>query len=191
MSELTHNGFFTRRFLEEVERLPKVDGKFIISGLDETLFCRDELKANEPLLQENHNDAINRIIKFQLWIPYITAKYYQWKNGPKDIISLMNPNNSVILTTWFEDIQRAKLQALWISNIPLVVVKNEKEKILCTLQYILYQIKYIPSEIVVYEDTPRFFVEYKELIEWIFGSKLTVMQVEMNGNLGYDKIEEI
>ena len=190
MSELTHNEFFTRRFLEEVARLPKVDGKFIISGLDETLFCRDELKANEPLLQENPDDAINRIIKFQLWIPYIIAKYYQWKEIPKDIISLMNPNNSVIITTWFEDIQRAKLQALWILDIPLVVVKNEKEKILSILQYILYQIKYIPSEIVVYEDEATHFTEFRELIEGILGCKLRIIQVEMDKNEGYKSLEE-
>ncbi len=191
MGELTHNEFFTRRFLEEVARLPKIDGKFIVSGLDETIFCRNELKQNEPLLKENPEEAINRLIKFQLGIPYIIAKYYQWKQAPKDIISLLSPNNSVFLTTGFEDIQKAKLDALWISHIPLVVHKEEKDKILSTIQYILYQIKYIPTEIVVYDDKPRFFLEYKELIEWIFWCTLTVMQVEMDGNNGYKKIEEI
>lgn len=66
MSQLTHNEFFTGRFLEDAKKAPKIDGDFIISELDETLFSCSEMKENEEIIRNNPEDAINRIIKFQL-----------------------------------------------------------------------------------------------------------------------------
>ena len=191
MWELTHNEFFTKRFLEEADTLPKTEGKLIVSGFDETLFSREEMRESEELLKNNPEDAINRLVKFQLGVPYIMAKYFEWKDSPKDISDLMTPNNSVIITTGFEDIQQAKLQALGLSHIPNLVLKEKQEKIIALLQYILYTLKYIPSEIVIYEDQPQDFVQYRELIEWILACKLTIMQVEMDANISYKKIENI
>lgn len=191
MKDLTPNDFLTRRFLEETARLPRVDSKFIVSGLDETLFSRHEIKENEPLIKDNPDNAINRLIKFQIGIPYIIAKYYQGKSFPRDIVDQMNPNNALILTTGFEEIQKEKLQALWINDIPLRVMKKWDEKVLTTIQHVLYELRYIPSEVVIYEDEPCYFIQYRELLEWILDCKVTIMQVEMDGNEGYKSLEEV
>ena len=191
MKDLTPNDFLTRQFLEETARLPRVESSFIISGLDETLFSRHEIRANEPVIKENPNNAMNRLIKFQIGIPYIIAKYYQGKPFPRDIVNQMNPNNALILTTGFEDIQKEKLQALWINNIPLRVLKKWDEKVLTTIQHILYELRYIPSEVIIYEDEPHYFIQYKELLEWILDCKITIMLVEMDGNKWYKKLEEV
>jgi len=61
---------------------------------------------------------------------------------------------------------------------------------MATIQYVLFTLKYIPSEIIIYEDRPQYFIKYRELIEWVLGCELTIMRVEMDGNNGYKKIEQ-
>jgi hypothetical protein len=78
-----------------------------------------------------------------------------------------------------------------IEHIPMRVVWKGEDKIFQTLRYILFHLQYIPREVIVYEDRPQSFVEYRELIEGLLGCKLTIMYVEMDGNNGYKTIEEI
>ncbi|MDA9129000.1 hypothetical protein N9J72_00805 [Candidatus Gracilibacteria bacterium] len=191
MGELTHNEFFTKQFLEETERLPRTEGSLIVTELDETLFSRSQMRENEELLKNNPEDAMNKLVKFQLGIPYIIAKYYEGQQGPEDIKKLITSNNAVIMTVGFEDIQQAKLAALQLQDIPLVVLKDKQEKIIALMQYILYSVRYIPNEIIIYEDEPQYFIEYRELIEGILSCKVTIMHVQMENNSGYTKIEEL
>jgi len=36
---------------------------------------------------------------------------------------------------------------------------------MAVIQYVIFELKYIPSEIIVYEDRPEYFIEYRELME--------------------------
>jgi hypothetical protein len=99
--------------------------------------------------------------------------------------------DSLVLTAGVPEYAMMKYRATWLENFPVEVVYDGKDKILKTLQYVLFKLKYIPSEIVVYEDRPQYFVEYRELIEWLLWTKLTIMYVEMDGNDGYKKIAEV
>jgi hypothetical protein len=48
------------------------------------------------------------------------------------------------------------------------------------IKYVIYKLKFIPSKITVYEDRPQYFIEYRDLIEDVLGTKLEIMYVEMD-----------
>jgi len=99
---------------------------------------------------------------------------------------------SFIVFLFMYEWQLAKIRTLKeLNNFRVINTSNWSEKIVELIRYILFELRYIPSEIIVYEDRPQYFVEYRELIEEVLGTKLTVMYVEMDGNNGYKKIEAI
>jgi len=117
--------------------------------------------------------------------------YHAGKDFPQDIVQQMKPESSVILTAGYPEYQHAKVRGIGLGNFPVEVVLEGKDKILATIRYIFYKLKYIPSKIVVFEDRPEYFVKYRSLIEEIFNTELTVMYVQMDGNRGYRIFEEI
>lgn len=178
-------------YIYEVKKLEKKQTQVRISDLDYTLFSRDEQLAWEQLLRENRGNLGNKVIVNEVWVPNIIQKYYLEKAYPQDIISQMNPKTDMILTAGFPEFQYAKTQAMKINHFPIRIVLNPTDKILELIRYVLYTLKFIPSEIIIYEDRPQYFVEYRELIENILWTQVTIMKVEMNGNDGYKSIEEI
>ena len=88
---------------------------------------------------------------------------------PKDILDKLDANRDIIMTAGgSKDFQ-----------IPEHI------------RYVIFELRYIPTKIIIYEDRPEHFIEYRELIESILGTKLTIMKVEMDGNRGYKRIEAV
>ena len=178
-------------YLEEAKTLPKKDCVFSICDLDDTIFARADQLACEPELVKRRGYEWNTYMINEIGLHNMIQKYYQWKTYPKEIIEKNTPENTLILTAGIPEYQELKSRALKLTHFPMQVVWEWKDKILATIRYVIFELKYIPSEIIVYEDRPQYFVEYRELIEWVLGTKLTIMFVEMNGNIWYNKIEEM
>lgn len=178
-------------YLDQAALLEKRDSVLRICDFDDTLFGRQDQLAAEEMLRLNRGDAGTTIITNTLWIQGYMDKYYKWVNYPKDIISLLNKDTDIILTAGMRELQYMKIQTTWLQDYNLKIVDTWEQKILETIRYVIFELKYIPSEIIVYEDRPQYFVEYKQLIESVLWTKLTIMYVEMDGNDGYKKIEEV
>ncbi len=192
ISELTPLTGLVDFYLAEVQNLKKEKSVFIISDMDDTLICRDQLAIQEPLLKENRGQEWNKMVINHFWIHDIIKRFYQDQNPPKDIVNKMKAiKDTLVLTAGVPEYAMMKYKAAWLEDFPIEIVYDGQDKILKTLQYILFTLKYIPSEIIVYEDRPQHFIKYRELIEQLLWSKLTIMYVEMDGNKGYKKIEEV
>ncbi len=192
ISWLTNRVGFVDFYLTEVKKLEKRDTKFIICDIDDTLLSRDRLAIDEPLLKKNRAQAGNDVVINHFGIHDIIERFYVNQNAPQDIIDIMKWNEeNLVLTAWVPEYAQMKAKAGNFDMFPLVVVYEGKEKILETIRYVLFELKYIPSEIIVYEDRPQYFVEYRDFLESILWCKITIMFVEMNGNDGYKKIEAI
>jgi hypothetical protein len=179
-------------YLEESSKLEKRDAVFSIADMDDTLISRDRLAIDEPLLKESRGQEGNKVVINHFGIHNIVERFYANQNPPQDIANIMkNSSDSLVLTAGVPEYAMMKYKAANLSEFPIQVVYDGKDKILKTLQYILFELKYIPDEIVIYEDRPQYFVEYKDLIEGVLWTKLTIMYVEMDGNNGYKKIEEV
>ena len=178
-------------YLAEVGKIKKSDGNFIITDLDYTLFSRDEQIAWEPELKIKRWYEGNMHMINEIGIEPMIQKYYEGKAYPQDIVTELSSENSLILTAGIPEYQYGKRRAMKLWYIPMQVVADWEDKILETIKYILFELKYIPSEIIVYEDRPQYFIEYRDFLEEVLGCKITIMFVEMNGNIGYNKIEEI
>lgn len=60
-----------------------------------------------------------------------------------------------------------KIEALGVIDISPKVVNEGKDKVLEVLRYIVFELGCIPSEIIVYEDRPEYFIDYRNLIQEI------------------------
>ncbi len=178
-------------YLIEVSKLPKKQTVFSIIDLDDTLFSRKQMLENDKRLRENRWYTGNMIVINEIGLHNMIEKYYRWKKYPQEIISEKDPQASLILTAWVPEYQKLKQEEMWISHFPMRIVWEGKDKVLETIRYVLFELRYIPKEIIVYEDRPQYFIEYRDLIEWVLWIKLTIMYVEMDGNNGYKKIEEV
>jgi len=179
-------------YIQESVKLEKRETKFIISDMDDTLISRHRLAIDEPMLKEARGQEWNKVVINHFGIDDIVSRFYENQNPPQDITDKMREAwDALVLTAWVPEYAMMKYKAAGLQEFPIEVVYDGSDKILKTLQYVLFTLKYIPSEIIVYEDRPRYFIEYRELIEWVLWTKLTIMYIEMDGNDGYKKIEEI
>jgi len=179
-------------YIEESNKLEKRDAAFIISDMDDTLISRHRLAIDESLLKENRGQEWNKVVINHFGIHDIVKRFYTDQNPPQDIADMMRKaDNALVLTAGVTEYAMMKYKAAGLEEFQIEVVYDGSDKILKTLQYVLFELKYIPSEIIVYEDRPQYFIEYRELIEWLLWTKLTIMYVEMDGNDGYKKIEEV
>lgn len=178
-------------YITEASALEKRESTLRVCDLDDTLCGRRDQLASEEMLRLNRGAAGNTIIFNTLWVHQYIEKHYAWIDYPRDILSLLNSESDIILTAGMPELQIMKARWAWLEKYNLKIVSEWKDKILETIRYVLFELKYIPAEITIYEDRPQFFVEYRELIEWVLGTKLRIMYVEMDGNNGYKKIEEV
>lgn len=162
-----------------------------ILDFDDTIFSREEQLVSEPLLRENRWSAGIDVIIHTFWItPYI-QKYYTNKSYPKDLLQETENVHICILTLGDTSLQQAKIQALWLGNIPQIIVKNgPQEKIEALITYVQSQEESFES-IEIYEDRPQYFIENRDYIMQTTGLPLKIYLVEMDGNRGYKKIEEV
>jgi len=190
ISGLTDQTGLVDFYIEEAAKLERRDNSFIMCDMDDTLISRSHITDAEELLRINRGAAGNKLIINHFGINNIISRFYENQNPPQDIAKLLSPENSIILTAWVIEYQYRKRESIWLTHIPIKIVWDGKDKIMACIQHVLFVLKYIPSEIIIYEDRPQYFIQYRELIEWVLGCELTIMKVVMDGNDGYKSIEQ-
>lgn len=175
------------------KNLPKRESIFRMSDFDYTLFDRDEQLHGVPDLQKNRGDLGPTYLFEKYGMQKFLDEYYKNHPLPTEILKELDSSTDIIMTAGgSRDFQLSKVRTCpELDDFTVIVTKNGEEKIPELIRYVLFELKYIPAEIKVYEDRPQYFIEYREIIEWLLRTKLTIMYVEMNGNDGYKKIEEI
>ncbi|NDK09825.1 hypothetical protein GW846_03540 [Candidatus Gracilibacteria bacterium] len=190
MKKLTDRPLVLNFYIEEVKHLEKKESALRVSDLDDTLFGRGDQLESEVKLRENRGaSGIDVIINDLGLHTFIQEQYHT--DFPRDILDLLDPKIDIILTAGMVELQRMKAQKMQLDNYTVKIVDTGIDKIMAVIQYVIFELKYIPSEIIVYEDRPEYFIEYRELMESLLGTKLTIMFVEMNGNDGYKSIQEV
>lgn len=84
---------------------------------------------------------------------------------PNDILALLDEETDLILTAGLRELQLMKIEAVGLIDLPTRVVFDGKDKILETLRYVVFELGFIPSTLIIYEDRPQYFIQYRELIE--------------------------
>ena len=177
---------------EQVSELEKKDLELKFADFDYTLFSRDEQLENEPWLKENRWEDWPKFILKKVWMTNFLNKYHKNKSIPKNIIIKMNPETDVIITAWIYEFQKAKINLCKeLDGYKTIITKNWEDKIIALIRYIIFELKFIPSKITVYEDRPKYFLEYRDLIEDVLWTQLEIVYVEMNWNKWYKKLEII
>lgn len=180
--ELTKFNWLYDHWKNLVSQLDKKDVNIIVTDLDDTIFSRNEqLEWSEILRKNRWVNGNNKIIN-EIWIKNYIDTWVKWKDYPKNITSLLNKKTDVIITAGFLEIQKMKVQELWISDYNMIVVDEWKDKIISTIQYIIYDLRFIPSSITIYEDRPEFFVKYRDLLSDILWTKIVINKVHMISN---------
>jgi hypothetical protein len=179
-------------YKQEVEKLKKSNYTLSIADFDYTLFCRDEQLEKEPWLKENRWDLWPKYIFENIWMSKFLEKYYENRKIPKNIIKNMNIKHDVILTAWQYDFQIAKVNRIKeLDDFKKIITKTAKDKIIALLRYIIFELKFIAKKIIIYEDRPEIFLEYKDLIEDIIWVNIEIIKVEMNWNNKEPNIKKI
>lgn len=175
----------------EVELLEKIDETFDVMDLDDTLFSVKERLESDEIFQLNRWEKWNLLIANDLGIKNIIHKYYKNKVYHKGIIDSISKHKSLILTAGLREYQEEKVRAMWISHYSMLVTTNAEEKIIALIRYVIFDLKYIPTTIVVFEDRPQYFIEYRDLIEDVLWIKVIINKVAMDWNDSIPNIEEI
>lgn len=174
---------------EKIDLLKKKDIDLIIADLDDTIFSTKELIDNDYRKWRRWKEWNKFILKNNL-IPKIIKEVYL-KDFPKIISSKLRINHDLILTAGVEQFQIEKIKAIKLEHINLKVVDDAEKKILAAIEYITDILGFIPNKITVYEDRPKYFIEYKNLLEKTIWTKVEIMFVEMNGNESEPNIKKI
>jgi hypothetical protein len=93
--------------------------------------------------------------------------YYNNVSIPTEILSKLDSSRDIVMTAGgSRDFQIAKVRSCKeLDDFKLVVTKDAQEKVPELIRHVLFELRYIPSEIIIYEDRPQYFIEYRELIE--------------------------
>ena len=174
------------------QNIEKKDITLRIADFDYTLVSRDEQLENEPELKNHRGDAGPKFIFSEIWMMSFLEKYHKNRSFPQEIISQMNPEHDAILTAGVYEFQIWKVRMYkQLHDFHTIITANGQDKIIALIRYVLFDLQFLPNEIIVYEDRPKYFIEYRDLLEDILWCKLTIMFVEMNGNIWYNFIKEI
>jgi len=191
LKQLTPNSWIINYWKEAIINLKTKDININIADFDYTIFSRDEQLEKEKYLANNRGDLWPQSILDNGWINAFLKKYYNNRRFPTNILNKLSKENDLILTAWIHEFQVAKLIACWLDTYNYIITPSWEDKVIALVRYILYTLKFIPTQITVYEDRPEYFVEYRDLLEDILWCKIEIMYVEMDGNDGYKKIVKI
>ena len=177
---------------ELAKELEKREVTFRVADFDYTLFSRDEQFKWIPELLENRADKWPLYLYEKYGMNSFIKEYYKDKKLPTEILSKLDSTQDIIMTAWgSKDFQIAKIRSCkQLDAFRAIVTQNGQDKVPELIRYVIFELRYIPSKIIIYEDRPQYFIQYRELIEWVLGCELTIMKVVMDGNDGYKKIEQ-
>ncbi len=178
------------RLKKEVKKLKRREKDLIIADFDDTIFSTKLLIENDYRDWRRGQEWNNFIIENNL-IDKIIKEVYANTDYPKTISSKLREGHDIILSAWIEEFQIKKRNATWLNNIEMIVVNKPEEKIVQVVSYIMNKLKYLPSKIIIYEDRPKFFIEFKYVIEDLLWIPVEIMLVEMIDNQTEPKIIKI
>lgn len=138
-----------------------------------------------PELKENRGDLGPAYLFEKYGMQKFLDEYYKDHPLPTEILAKLDSSRDIIMTAGgSRDFQISKVRTCpELDDFTVIVTKNGEEKVPELIRYVLFELRYIPSEIIVYEDRPQHFVEHRETIEKILGTKLILKFVEMNKNI--------
>lgn len=182
LSKITDTPWSIKYWLEEVKRLKRTDDNLLVVDFDDTIFPRGDQLEKEQVLRENRWNLGSKAVIEIMGLQNYLEKYFIGKNFPKTIVNLMDKKRDVIMTTWPYEYQLEKVRTCGLlDDYNVIITAKSPEKIVETIRYVLYWLKYIPSEITIYEDRPENFIEHRVLIEEVLGVKLNIKKVSMRG----------
>lgn len=180
--------------LEELKKqknkLKKSEIDLIITDFDDTLFSTKKLLENDYRKWRRWQEWNDFIIKHNL-VDLIIDEVYKVDDRPNQISSKLREKHDLILTAWIEEFQIKKLKATKLEHINYKIVLNPEEKILETIKYVVNHLWFIPHKITIYEDRPKYFIEYKDFLEEFLWIEIEIMFVEMDWNQWYKQIKKI
>lgn len=182
LEKLWANQSLINRILETKKTLEKSPKNLYVADFDDTIFCRKEQLEKSELLRTNRWAKWNQAILDTMWIDVLAKDFYEWKTYPTCVTSLLRENHDLILTAWVQEIQDAKLKATQLTHINTIVTPHAVDKIIALINYVIFELKFLPKDITVFEDRPQFFIEYRPLIEELLETKLIIKHVTMDSN---------
>lgn len=165
----------------KLNKLEKKDIDLIISDFDDTIFSTKKVIENDYRKWRRWQEWNIYILENNL-INTIINEVYKNVDFPKIISSKLRKNHDLILTAWINDFQTKKIKAVNLNHINVKIVLNAEEKIIETIKYVINTLWFIPSKITVYEDRPKYFIEYKDFLEDFLWTEIHIMYVEMEDN---------
>lgn len=164
--------------LDLVSDMPKNDEDFVVADFDDTIFSRNGQVFHNMFRENRWDSAFFIIDKYIWWLDKFISTFYLWDfiACPK-FVKIIKLYTSLILTAWREDLQRAKIEASWLSSIPSIVVSDSRTKPSMLIRYIIFKLWYIPREIHIFEDKPEYFKNLAGLLARLFQTKICIHKV--------------
>lgn len=191
LKQLTQYFWVYDYWKQKVQQLEKKHTDVIISDFDDCLFGRKSQLEQSEILRNNRWNNGTKVIFNEMWIQNYINDFIKNEKPLDNISSLMNPQTDIILTAWIFENQYEKIKACGLDRFKTIVVDSWQDKIIATIRYIIFDLKYIPKSITIYEDRPQYFIEYRDLLEDVLETKIVIKKVEMDWNLWYKSIEEV
>ena len=88
----------------------------------------------------------------------------------------------MILTAWSQELQNLKIEKVWLTNINTFIVDKSSKKPLALLKYILYELKYIPSKIEIYDDRIEYLCSNAQFLSDLLWIEIIINEVELSWN---------
>ena len=152
---------------ELAQKLPKKESVFQVSDFDYTLFSRDEQFEKIPELLEYRADKGPKFLFENYGMIRFLDECYRGYSLPREILDRLDSKRDIIITAGgSKDFQLAKIRTCpELNDFRVITTFDGLEKIPELIRYVIFELRYIPSEIIIYEDRPQYFLEYRELIE--------------------------
>jgi hypothetical protein len=169
--------------LIQISKLPRIDEKLVIADFDDTLLSRDP-QLQIWIFQDNRWSKWDEVIKKLFGsFSWFVEKFYFEQYLTKEVLRIVRDNVSMILTTWKPELQYKKINKVWLSDIPVVIVPKSYMKPVVLLKYIVDKIWYIPAKwLDIYDDRCEFFNQWWNFLSKIFGIQIDVNEVKLKWN---------
>lgn len=162
-------------------KLDSIEENLIVTDFDDTIFSTQE-SLDIDIRKWRRWEEWNIYIMRKVWLHNFINKLYLNKKFPTIISSKLMEKRDLILTVWLHEMQEAKLKACQLDKYNHIIVPYQIDKIQALMSYVIKTLKYLPTEITIYDDRVDVFVKYKSFLEEILKTKIKIIQVEMNWN---------
>ena len=154
--------------------------------VDWTLISKSQIWSQSPRLRS----------KTTHWVYEELQNLFSATVLPRVLLDKIDTRFDYILTAWNIWVQTQKIRNLSHKNVPLweirrIIVPNSADKIKRFIDEAVYDTWVIADQLIIYEDTTEYFVEYQDLIEFMLWTRLRILKVIMNDDNSYKSIEQV